>query len=92
MTMNLQTIDTIRRAAQAVADLREAAQPQGTLCHLDRKRVGQVLRTTKWLLNAIGHLVHDAPELLAVLPELSVAPPMTDEELDAAIEAKGDRP
>lgn len=82
----LRTINRIQRAAEALKDLIETAQPRGPLSDLPRKRTAHVSRTAKWCLRAIGNMIHDSERLNAVLAEWAIEPEPTDAELDARAE------
>jgi hypothetical protein len=54
--MDPQTLRTIETAQQAVGDLIDACRRRGPLHRENRRLVGQVSRTAKWLVNAIRNL------------------------------------
>ena len=88
MAVNLRTIAKIVRAVTAVQELVEAARPRGDLAECKRQRVAHVSRTGKWLLRALGHMIHDDKSLLANLPEYAVKPDPTNDELDQQAAAR----
>jgi hypothetical protein len=54
--MNTQQQETLRAAEQSVRQLVEECRKNGTLYPRNPKKVAQVSRTGKWLLNAIASL------------------------------------
>ncbi len=87
MAVNIATVNKIRRACEAVRDLVSEARPRGPLADLPNKRRGHVSRTGKWLLRAIGEMIHDDKRLVGLLGEFAMEPPISDEALDRLVEA-----
>ena len=74
MPLNLTDVNRVRRACEAVRDLVEIAQPRKSLCHIDRKLVANVSSRGKWLLRALGEMIHADPQLKGLLDEFAVEP------------------
>lgn len=88
-SLQLSTVNRVRRAAEAVRDLIEECRPRGPLAEVERKRVAHVSRTAKWLQRAIGNMIADDERLRSVLGEFAVEDTRpTDEQLDAMAESR----